>query len=175
MRVLDAKTDEPLRGISVYQVVTSDVYGGCIKIFPSLKPTDHHYTFEMQKSNDNGGVTFDQKQLKLACSEYIAKEYLIVNVDLRPGIYEGGLAKLPITRAGALVHFALSPLKDEQEKYAVVLNDNYRGYVIYSTEFPMGSDFWQGKQKLYDVVTNGRGLLAPSQKFIVRLDHLDKN
>jgi hypothetical protein len=170
LQVLDAQTDKPLRDITVYQIIESEVYGGCIKIFPKLEPTDHHYVAEVQKTDKNGSVAFINKQLKLACSEHIAHEYLIINIDLKPGVYESDLARLSISRAGALVHFGISSLKDYQEQYTAILNDHYRGYVIYGAEYQMGSDWFHGRQKLFDVVTNGQGLLATSQSFTVRLE-----
>lgn len=170
LQVLDAKTGKPLRDITVDQIIQSEVYGGCVKIFPRQEPTEHHYVIETQRTNENGAVAFSKRSLKLACSEYIEHEYLIINIDLKPGVYERDLAKLPITRAGALVQFGISSLKDEQEQYAAVLNDRYRGYVIYGAEFQMGPDFFHGRQQLFDVETNGQGLLAPSQSFIVRLE-----
>ncbi len=170
LHVVDAGTGKALRDISVYQVIESEVYGGCFRIFPKLEPTAHNYVLEAQRTGADGSVSFPGRSLNLACSEHVAHEYLIVNIDLKPGTYEEDLARLAVPRAGALVRFATSPLADDQEKYAATPNDRYRGYVIYGAGYEMGPEFYHGRQRLFDVITNGRGLLASSQSFTVRLD-----
>jgi hypothetical protein len=174
LQVLDAKTEQPLRDIAVHQIIESDIYGGCFKLLPRLEPTDQHYEIETKTTNEYGMVAFSRKPLRLACSEYITHEYLIINTDLKPGVYERDLAGLSISHAGALVHFGISSLKSYQERYTATLNDQYRGYVIYGADYPMGSNWYQGKEELFDVVTNGEGLLAPSQSFVIRLEQLRK-
>jgi hypothetical protein len=172
IKVVDSKSNIPLKDISVYQIVDSGIYGGCFDLLVGIVTNNYYY--DQKFTDENGLVSFPLKKLDFTCKEYIWNEHIIVNLDLIPEEYEK-IEKLfrnsqtPMNKEQALVLFGVSPLKSDQRRL-MTINDKYRGYIIYSGEHEMGKDWWQGRQKIFTVDINNKGLNENEQTLIAPLE-----
>lgn len=168
IKIIEEETGKPLPGIQVLHVFETDIYGSCWSLFKYICATGSNYIGRLAVANEFGVITFKQHVYDFTCNEYPYKEYLIINLDLRPEAYEKN-KWITEDKIESLMQL-ISP-NENYKKNIMAIDANYRGKIIYGNpyEIKSPSDWWHGNFGFFDVEVNTNGFSGGPETIVAKL------
>jgi len=171
--VVDADSKEPLKGIHVYHLFNTDIYGGCWELFIRMCPSGSNYWMREAVSDDAGVVRFARHTYDMTCNEFPLAEVIAINLELRPGVYE----KSEFDKAKTFYVYGATPYHNEgPAKNLFSIDAIHKGKIVLGTAYSYegehldrDQDPWYGYYEFFDVERNLEGFTKDNQTLIVEL------
>ena len=177
IRIIDAVSKKPLKGVTVYYVLTKIYMKKKIFLFfnhPDPPMTRNNISKLKLTTDGKGEVSLPVQLVKIKSNEFLNEENIYINLDiditnLDPELYEN------MTNV-EILDFNMRLYGTSTNKDIYRINSRYRGYYIKSTKHEINPDDYGGsKRDKFDILWNGKGLLGTQVEFVIELQrHIEQ-